>query len=101
MGNEMILLNSSKAAVDLLDKRSADYSDRPIFMMCGEIVGWNRSLSLVQYGPQFREFRKYMSKFIGTRASMEKFTSLLEKESAKCVARVMADSDSLVHQIRK
>ena len=101
LGKEMILLNSSKAAVDLLDKRSADYSDRPILMMCGEIVGWNKSLVLVQYGPRFREFRKYLSRLIGTRASMEKFASLQEKETAKCVARVMADPGSLVHQIRK
>ena len=101
MGKEMILLNSSKAAVDLLDKRSADYSDRPILMMCGEIVGWNQSLGLVQYGPRLREFRKYMSKLIGTRASVEKFTSLQEREAAKCVARIMADPGSLVHHIRK
>ena len=101
LGQEMIVLNSSKAAVDLLDKRSANYSLRPVLMMCGEIIGWNRSLVLLQYDPQFREFRKYMSKLIGTRASMEKFTPLQEKETAKLVARVMADPGSLPRQIRK
>ena len=101
LGQEMILLNSPKAAVDLLDKRSADYSDRPVVMMCGEIVGWNRSLALVQYGPRFREIRRYMNRLIGTRASTERFTPLQEKETAKFVARVMADPGSLVHQIRK
>ena len=101
LGQEMIILNSSKAAVEILDKRSANYSDRPVIMMCGEIVGWNRSLALTQYGPRFREFRKYMSRLIGTRASTERFAPLLERETAKLVARVMADPDSLVHQIRK
>ena len=42
-----------------------------------------------------------MSKLIGTRASTEKFTPLQEKETARFVARVMADPGSLVHQIRK
>jgi cytochrome P450 len=97
----MIILNSSKAAVDLLEKRSATYSNRPILMMCGEIVGWNRSLALTQYGPRFREFRKFMGRLIGTRASTEKFAPLVERETAKFVARVMADPGSLVHQIRK
>ena len=101
LGQEMIILNSSKAAVDLLDKRSANYSFRPVIMMCGEIIGWNQSLALLQYGPRFREFRKYMSKLIGTRASVEKFAPLQEKEAAKLVARVMADPGSLPHQIRK
>ena len=101
LGQEMIVLNSSKAAVEILDKRSANYSDRPVIMMCGEIVGWNRSLALTQYGPRFREFRKYMSKLIGSRVSMERFTPLQERETAKFVARVMADPGSLVQQIRK
>ena len=97
----MIVLNSSKAAVEILDKRSANYSDRPVIMMCGEIVGWNRSLALTQYGPRFRVFRKYLSKAMGTRTSVEKFAPLQEKETAKFVAKIMADPDSLVQQIRK
>ena len=101
LGQHMVILNSSKAAVDLLDKRSATYSDRPILMMCGELVGWNRSLALTQYGPRFREFRKFMGRLIGTRASMERFVPLQERETAKCLARIMADPGSLVHQIRK
>ena len=101
LGQEMIILNSSKAAIDLLDKRSATYSDRPVLMMGGEIVGWNQSLALTQYGPRFREFRKYMNRFIGTRASVERLAPLQEKEMAKFVARVMAEPGSLLHQIRK
>ena len=100
MGKDMIVLNSSKVAVDLLEKRSAIYSNRPVATMCGEIIGWDGGLVL-QYGPQFREFRKYLSKLIGTRTSVEKFASLQERETAKFVARVMADPDSLVQQSRK
>ena len=101
LGQETIILNSSKAAVELLDKRSATYSNRPVVMMCGEISGWNKSLALTQYGPRFREFRKFMGKLMGTRASMERFVPLQERETAKCMARIMADPGSLVHQIRK
>ncbi|KAF9649833.1 cytochrome P450 [Thelephora ganbajun] len=101
LGQKLIILNSSKAAIDLLDKRSAIYSDRPVPVMSGEIVGWNQTLALMQYGPRFREFRKYMSRTIGTRAGMEKFTPLQEKETAKFLARVMADPGSLAYQIRK
>lgn len=101
LGQDMIILNSSKAAVELLDKRSAIYSDRPVLMMGGEIVGWKRTLALTQYGPRFREFRKFVGRWIGSRASMEKFMPLQEKETAKFVARVMSDPGSLVHQIRK
>ena len=101
LGQETIILNSYKAAVELFDKKSSTYSNRPIVMMCGEMAGWNKSLGLVQYGPRFRVFRKYLSKAMGTRTSVEKFAPLQEKETAKFVAKIMADPDSLVQQIRK
>ena len=43
-GQKMIILNSSKGAVGLLDKRSATYSIRrqAVGMMCGEIIRWKR-----------------------------------------------------------
>ena len=101
MGKDMIVLNSSKVAADLLEKRSTTYSNRPVATMCGEIIGWNRAMGLLQNGPRFREFRKYMNKFMGTRASVAKFAPLQERETAKFVARVMTDPESLVKQTRK
>ncbi|KAJ7760722.1 cytochrome P450 [Mycena maculata] len=38
-GNSIIILGSVEAAEDLLDKRSAIYSDRPRFTMLNELVG--------------------------------------------------------------
>ena len=52
---EVRILNSSKAAVNLLDKRSSIYSNRPVRMMAGEIVGWETTLVIMQYGSRFRE----------------------------------------------
>jgi len=101
LGQNTIILNSSKAALDLLDRRSATYSNRPILMMGGEMVGWNRVLALTQYGPRFREYRKFMNRFVGTRASMENLAPLQEREMGKFLARVMADPSSLVQQTRK
>ena len=36
-GNPIIILNSAKAANDLLDKRSAKYSSRPVCLMVQEL----------------------------------------------------------------
>lgn len=101
LGQDLIVLNSPKAATDLLEKKSSTYSDRPVVMMCGEIIGWNKSLALTQYGPRFRKFRKYMSGLMGTRDHLKKFVPLQEKEVSKLVARVVADPDSLAHLVRK
>lgn len=37
LGQPMVILNSAKAAVDLLERRSEIYSDRPSLVMAGEL----------------------------------------------------------------
>lgn len=37
LGTDLIILNSYEAATDLLDKRGAIYSDRPVLTMLGEL----------------------------------------------------------------
>lgn len=37
LGTDFIILNSYEAATDLLDKRGAIYSDRPVLTMLGEL----------------------------------------------------------------
>jgi hypothetical protein len=37
LGKQVVVLNSAQAAVDLLDKRSSNYSDRPRFVMFVEM----------------------------------------------------------------
>ena len=42
LGNRILVLNSQKAISDLLDKRGHIYSDRPVFVGAGELMGLNR-----------------------------------------------------------
>jgi hypothetical protein len=37
LGRPLIILNSAKVAMDMLDKKSAKYSDRPVMPMGGEL----------------------------------------------------------------
>lgn len=39
VGKPIIVLNNHEAAVELLDKRASIYSDRPRFVMAGELCG--------------------------------------------------------------
>ncbi|KAH0584388.1 hypothetical protein H2248_009927 [Termitomyces sp. 'cryptogamus'] len=53
----MIVLNSIEAAVNLLDKPGANYSDKPRFVVY-ELVGWVRSITLTPYGKRFHKLKK-------------------------------------------
>lgn len=73
----MIILSSLKAAVDLLEKRSAISSDRPRSVCAGEIVGYDHTLVLAPYSPRMRAYRKMFAKCIGTRALVEEHSDLM------------------------
>ncbi|KAL0947285.1 hypothetical protein HGRIS_013405 [Hohenbuehelia grisea] len=53
----MIVLDKVSAAIDLLDKRSAIYSDRPSFPVY-IMMGWVPNIVNMTYGNQFRKHRK-------------------------------------------
>ncbi|KAF7358919.1 Cytochrome P450 [Mycena sanguinolenta] len=47
-GQTMIIVNSVKVAEDLLDVRGANFSERPVIPMGGELCGFNNALILSQ-----------------------------------------------------
>ncbi len=101
MGQSVIILSSMTAATELLAKRSSIYSDRPIFTMGGELVGWNRALLLVPYGDRFRAFRRFLSPLLGGQQQVKQFHPLLHEETLKFVRRVLHDPADLDAHTRK
>jgi hypothetical protein len=49
-GRPIIVLNSQKAAADLLGRRARNYSDRPRFIVAAEILTGGMEVSMLQYG---------------------------------------------------
>jgi hypothetical protein len=50
LGRGVIVINSQRVAVDLLEKRSNIYSDRPNFISAGEISARHLDLPMTPYG---------------------------------------------------
>ena len=97
----MVILNSLEAATDLLDKRSAIYSDRPKMYVAGELLGWDQTLVLTPYGDRFREVRRLLFQFFGSRKEMVKFHELAEEETRMFLRRTLQNPDGVEHHIRK
>ncbi|EAU84014.2 cytochrome P450 [Coprinopsis cinerea okayama7 len=100
-GQEIVILNSMKAAVEMLDKKSLNYSDRPVMEMGGELVGWKNALVLTPYGDRFRRFRKMFHQLIGTHASMAHFHSVEEEETQEFLRALLRDPSNFVQHIRQ
>ncbi|KAF9237544.1 cytochrome P450 [Melanogaster broomeanus] len=88
-GRRMIILNSSEHAIKLLEKRSANYSGRPVFYMTGEMIGWNKSLVLLQCGTHFKEYRKNLYHTIGKKSALEELHPVVEHQVHRFMQRLI------------
>ncbi|KAA1465965.1 cytochrome P450 [Dentipellis sp. KUC8613] len=101
LGQPMILLNSLQATMEMLDKKSSIYSDRPSFEMGSRIIGWERTLALTPYGDRFREYRRMLHRLIGNRLNMEKLHPIEELETHRFLRRILESPDDVSEHIRK
>ncbi|KAF5310685.1 hypothetical protein D9619_008116 [Psilocybe cf. subviscida] len=61
-GTPMIVLNSREVARDLLEKRSAIYSDRPRYVMLNELCGFGWDFNFQPYGTAWKNRRKLFTR---------------------------------------
>ncbi|KAG2080200.1 cytochrome P450 [Suillus discolor] len=100
VGQHIVVLNSVKAAIDMLDKKSTLYSDRPIFPVGGELVGWKHSLGLLPDGDRFRRYRRNIHRMIGSRAAVGIYSQIEEVETRRFLQRVLTKPGQLQAHVR-
>jgi hypothetical protein len=95
-----VVLNSAKAANDLLDKRSSIYSDRPHMAMAGELIGWDHSISLTPYNTQFRETRRLAKGILGPGA-VGAFEGLQDRVCTRLMEKILTTPEQFLAHIRQ
>ncbi|KAL6871821.1 cytochrome P450 [Trichoderma novae-zelandiae] len=79
LGQPVIVLNSVRAATDLLDKRGANYCDRPRFVLF-EVMGWHKTLTFLRWGPSFRMHRRVLQRSF-QKGNIGQYRHLQEREA--------------------
>ncbi|KAG0703346.1 cytochrome P450 [Suillus ampliporus] len=100
LGQHIIVVNSVGTAIDMMDKKSTVYSDRPVFPMAGELVGLKHIMTLLPYGDHFRQQRKYFHRAIGSRTALDIYKPIEELETHRFLKRVLAKPDQLQAHVR-
>jgi hypothetical protein len=101
LGQHIVVVNSLKIAIDMLDNKSAIYSDRPILPVAGELIGWKNVTTLTPYGNCLRWHRKNFHSVIGTRAAMNVYSQVEEIETRRFLKHVLATPDQLQVHVRQ
>ncbi|KAF9522936.1 cytochrome P450 [Crepidotus variabilis] len=93
MGQSMVIINSADI-MDVFDRQGANFSDRPVLQMGGELVGFNNLLGLSRYGPRFRAYRKHLARFVGAPKNIQSLQPMIEEETHKFLRRTLENSGS-------
>ncbi|KAG2051336.1 cytochrome P450 [Suillus hirtellus] len=100
LGRHIVVVNSVKIAMEMLDSKSAIYSDRPILPVGGELIGWKNVMTLLPYGDELRRHRKNFHSVIGTRVAVAIYSQVEEVETHRFLKRVLAKPDQLQAHVR-
>jgi hypothetical protein len=97
----MVIVNSLKVAEDLLDLHGANFSDRPVIPMGGELAGFRNTLALVQYGDRVRKERRLFHQRFGSQTTLKQFAPLFSSEIKKLLNNIVRNPDAVMGEIRR
>ncbi|KAF8695637.1 cytochrome P450, partial [Rhizoctonia solani] len=90
MGQSIVVLNSAQAASDLLDKRSAIYSDRVNAAMVNDraLLDWSDFAGMLPYNDAWRRQRRRMTNWLNPRSVIQ-FNGLQQDEARLLLGRLL------------
>ncbi|KAI9061923.1 cytochrome P450 [Trametes sanguinea] len=96
-----VVLNSREAAVDLLEKRSAKYSDRPRFILLSEIMGWDSVLNNLPYGERFRKHRKWLQDAFVSKQKLATYRPIQRRETYTLLSGLCETPELFMDHIKR
>ncbi|KAL0565565.1 hypothetical protein V5O48_016455, partial [Marasmius crinis-equi] len=101
VNKHMIILNSKKAALDLLEARSNIYSNRPQSVLLDELLDFDDEVFRVQSDdPRFKIHRRMMHSGLGPRAVRE-YRPLQTQETSTMLRSMADDPDNFIAHFRR
>lgn len=97
----IVILNDPAYAIDMLDKKSRLYSDRPTLTMAGRLIGWEEGPALMPFCDRWSEYRKMYAQFMGTKAKVERFGEVLEEETRAYLRKILEERKDWAEHSRK
>ncbi|KAK0211390.1 cytochrome P450 [Desarmillaria ectypa] len=97
-GNKTIILNSLEAATELLEKRSANYSDRPGFNMMN-MTGWSFNFGFMRYSDRWRAHRRMFHQYFQPRA-LPAYYTVQTKAASILLQQLLKSPEECFHHVR-
>ncbi|KAK0480125.1 cytochrome P450 [Armillaria novae-zelandiae] len=100
-GNPTVVINSAQAAMDLFEKRSGIYSDRPgmVNFTMRMLAGWDFNLGLMRYSDRWRMHRRTFHQYLQPRA-VPAYNFVEMKATSVLLQQLHKSPDAFVRHVR-
>ncbi|KIY68230.1 CyP450 monooxygenase [Cylindrobasidium torrendii FP15055 ss-10] len=99
-GRTTIVINDLKIANELLERRSANYSDRPSYRMMFDILQWWWDFGIFRYSDAWRLHRKTFNDFFHQKAVQE-YTPVQDAASYVCLRALLKTPEDFFKHVRR
>ncbi|KAF8844010.1 cytochrome P450 [Paxillus ammoniavirescens] len=99
-GSPIMVINSAEIAEDLLERRSRNYSSRPVRTMVVELMGWDWLFSSMPYGSRWRDHRSLFHRHF-RRYMTSNYHPVVLKETHTTLRNLLDSPEQYGHHIRR
>ncbi|KAF8608280.1 cytochrome P450, partial [Ceratobasidium sp. AG-I] len=102
LGKTIIVLNSVESATELLERRSAIYSDRPQLRVISDpdLLDWSYNTGSIAYGEKWRKQRRLTHNVLKSSENDHHF-ALMEKETRAMIKRLLESPNEYEREFRR
>jgi hypothetical protein len=100
VGSDVIVINSLSAAIEILETKGANFSDRPTMHFLCNLVGWRDMPTFMNYGPTLVGHRRRMLQTVGSKRSVDTIESTQRLATLKCLKSIVEAPHELEKHVR-
>ncbi|KAF9560814.1 cytochrome P450 [Agrocybe pediades] len=99
-GKTTIVLNSLKAAMEVLDKKSSTSSDRPRLVMADELMGWDWDFAHMAYSDRWRRHRRIFHQYFQPR-NLSSYYPIQKKVTSNLLSQLGRSPENFAAHVRQ
>ncbi|KAG8983034.1 hypothetical protein FRB90_006358 [Tulasnella sp. 427] len=80
-GRPFLIVNDYEMAKELFEKRGNIYINRPRHIMAGELIGIDKGTPLTQYGPVWRQHRRFLNRALLAPTVKRDYAPMMERKT--------------------
>ncbi|KAG1818148.1 cytochrome P450 [Suillus subaureus] len=97
-GQHIVVVNSEKVAIELLERRSYNYSDRPE-LPTNVLLGFGFNTILMQYGARWRRQRRIFHEAFRARAALS-YRPMQQRKAQQLIHNMLDNPEEFLNHIR-